>query len=146
MSENKNKNGIVILILLLLLVAAAVFYFFYSKKQGIDLPSSIQGSSTISEGEIKLKIWDNNTEDGDSVKVYLDDKLLRDTLPLLYEPWQLNFGRLSKGEHLLTVAAINEGMTAPASATMGISNGTEIIEFEMNATMDSAAAWKIFIK
>ena len=144
MSENRKKKGIVILILLL--VAAAVFYFFYSKKQGIYLPSSIQGSSTISEGEIKLKIWDNNTEDGDSVKVYVDDELIRDTLPLLYEPLQLNFGRLSKGEHLLTVAAINEGMTAPASATMGISNGTEIIEFEMNATMDSVAAWKIFIK
>ncbi len=139
-----NKKRVTILVLLFLIIAA--FYFVYWQKRTENIPSSLQGESAISQGEIKLKIWDNNTEDGDSVKVYLDHKLIRDTLPLLYEPLQLNFGNLSKGEHLLTVAAINEGTTSPASASMSLSNEKEIIEFEMNATKDSAAAWKIFIK
>ncbi|MGF2411758.1 MAG: hypothetical protein ACQUYJ_05485, partial [Ferruginibacter sp.] len=68
------------------------------------------------------------------------------TIGLLYEPLTLNFGKLSKGEHLLGVVAINEGTTSPASATIGLSNETEKNEFEMNATKDSAASWKIIIK
>ena len=141
-----SKNKKVALILLLLLIIAAAFYFFYWRKKTASIPFSLQGQTIISQGEIKLNIWDNNTEDGDSVKVYLDNKLIRDTVALRYEPLQLNFGKLSKGEHILTVAAINEGITPPASATLSISNETEKSEFEMDATKDSAAAWKIFIK
>jgi hypothetical protein len=140
------KNKRVLWVLFFLLIAAALAYVWWVTKKEKKLNYSLQGITTVNYGEIKLNIWDNNTEDGDSVKVYLDNKLIRDTIALLYQPLQLNIGKLSRGEHLLGVAAINEGSTSPASATIGLSNGTEKIEFEMNATKDSAASWKIFIK
>ncbi len=118
----------------------------YKKNKTTQVNYTPQGTTIIKQGDIQLKIWDNNTEDGDSVKVYLDGKLIKDTLAILYEPLQLNFGKLSKGEHLLGVVAINEGIMSPASASMSISNQTENKEFEMNATKDSAASWKIIIE
>jgi hypothetical protein len=141
----KTKKRIGIIIVLLLLIAA-VIYFLYSRKNEPLIAYNLQGTTTLNYGDIKLSIWDNNTEDGDSVKVYLDNKLMRDTIGLLYEPLILKFGKLSKGEHLLGVVAINEGSSSPASATIGLSNETEKNEFEMNATIDSAASWKIIIK
>ncbi|GAB2831503.1 hypothetical protein [Ferruginibacter profundus] len=141
----KAKKRIGIIILLLLLIAAVMYFLCCRKKEPV-IAYNLQGTTTLSYGDIKLSIWDNNTEDGDSVKVYLDDRLIRDTLGLLYEPVTLNFGKLTKGQHLLGVVAINEGSTSPASATIGLSNETEKQEFEMNATKDSAASWKIIIK
>ena len=140
---NKKKR---IIIVVLLLIAALVIYFLCCRKKTSGIKYNLQGTTTLNYGDIKLAIWDNNTEDGDSVKVYLDDKIIRDTIGLLYEPLTLNFGKLSKGEHWLGVVAINEGTTSPASATIGLSNETEKNEFEMNATKDSAASWKIIIK
>lgn len=141
----KEKKRIGIIILLLLLIAAVIYFLCCRKKEPV-IAYNLQGTTTLNYGDIKLSIWDNNTEDGDSVKVYLDDRLIRDTLGLLYEPVTLNFGKLTKGQHLLGVVAINEGSTSPASATIGLSNETEKQEFEMNATKDSAASWKIIIK
>ena len=142
-----NRNKILLLTILLLIIAAIIYFFGCNKKNvQTKISYTLQGTTTIKQGDIKLKIWDNNTEDGDSVKVYLDDKLIKDTLAILYEPLQLNFGKLSKGEHLLCVVAINEGIMSPASASMSISNNTENKEFEMNATKDSAASWKIIIE
>ncbi len=142
-----NKKRITFAILLLLLITVVVYFFCCNKKEKQVLQTfTLQGTTTINQGDIKLKIWDNSAEDGDSVKVYLDNKLLRDTLGLLNEPLQLNFGKLSKGEHLLGVVAINEGSTSPASASMSLSNETEKKAFEMDATKDSAASWKIIIQ
>jgi hypothetical protein len=143
---NKKKSGIIIL--LLLLIITVLVYFFCCKKINVEeqISFTLQGTTTINQGDIKLTIWDNNTEDGDSVKVYLDNKLIRDTLALLYEPLQLNFGKLSKGEHLLGVVAISEGTTSPASAAMSLSNKDGKNDFEMYATKDSAASWKIIIQ
>ncbi len=142
-----NKKKLFILLLMLLLIIVAVYIFYYNKKENqLVQKFTLQGSTTINQGDIKLKIWDNSAEDGDSVKVYLDNKLLRDTLGLLNEPLQLNFGKLTKGEHILGVVAINEGSTSPASASMSLSNETEKKEFEMAATKDSAASWKIIVQ
>ncbi|NOT91870.1 hypothetical protein [Ferruginibacter sp.] len=141
-----NKKKRIIIVVVLMLIAALLIYFLCCRKKTANIKYNLQGATTLNYGDIKLTIWDNNTEDGDSVKVYLDDKIIRDTIGLLYEPLTLNFGKLSKGEHLLGVVAINEGTTSPASATIGLSNETEKNEFEMNATKDSAASWKIIIK
>ena len=140
-----KKKKITLLILLLLLLALLLYYFkFYKKKAAIVYTE--QGVSTFKQGNLQLKIWDNNTEDGDTVQVYLDNKLMRDTLPLRYEPLDLALGKLSKGEHILGVVAINEGSTSPASASMSLSSGTEKKEFEMDATIENPASWKIIIK
>lgn len=141
-----NKKKRIIIIVVLMLIAALAIYFLCCTKKAAGIKYNLQGTTTLNYGDIKFTIWDNNTEDGDSVKVYLDDKIIRDTIGLLYEPLTLNFGKLAKGEHLLGVVAINEGTTSPASATIGLSNETEKNEFEMNATKDSAASWKIIIK
>ncbi|MEI9957677.1 MAG: hypothetical protein WDM90_15570 [Ferruginibacter sp.] len=141
----KTKKRITIVVMLLLLTVTIIYFLCYKKKEPV-IAYTLQGTTTLNYGTIALSIWDNNTEDGDSVRVYLDNKLIRDTIGLLYQPLVLNFGQLSKGEHVLGVVAINEGITPPASASIGLSNGTEKNEFEMNATKDSAASWKIIIK
>ena len=141
---NTRKRTVIVVVLLL--IATLVIYFLYCTKNAVVIKYNLQGTTTLNYGNIKCSIWDNNTEDGDSVKVYLDNKLIRDTIGLLYEPLTLNFGKLTKGEHLLGVVAINEGTSSPASATISLSNQTELNEFEMNATKDSPASWKIVIK
>lgn len=141
------KNKILIAAIALLLILVLLFFLkFCNKKTTLQINYVLQGSTTLDYGNIKMKIWDNNTEDGDSVKVYIDNELVRDSIALAYQPLELNFGKLSKGEHQLGVVAINEGTTSPASATIGLSNESANNEFEMNATKDSAASWKIIIK
>ena len=148
----KNKNKIISIIILIILLAILFYFFKCSKKEEsiIDAKPKIayteQGSTTLEEGPISLKIWDNNAEDGDTVKVYVDDQLLRDTIALRNQPLDLDLGKLDKGEHVLGVVAISEGTTSPASASMSLDNGKEKKEFEMDATIEKPSSWKILIK
>lgn len=142
-----NRKRTIIIILLLLLLGTAGYFLLCKKEKPVILPAaSLQGSTAIDYGEISMNIWDNEAEDGDTVKVFLDGKLMKDSVELFNNPIALNFGKLKKGTHQLIVAAISEGINSPATATIGLSNGTEPKEFVMNATKDSAAAWTIIIK
>ncbi len=142
-----NKRIVLLIILVLIVIAAVYLLKCNTKDKPVQLPAfSLQGSSEINYGEIGFKIWDNEAEDGDTVRVYLDGKLVRDTLGLLNQPLELNFGKLSKGTHQLGVEAINEGSSAPATASIGLTSGEQTTEFIMNATLDRAASWTIIIK
>lgn len=141
----KNKN-VITLILIGIFMLSLFFYFFKCSKKETKIIFTEQGTTNLKQGLIKLKIWDNNTEDGDTVKVFIDNKLLRDTLALRYQAKELNLGKLNKGEHILGVVAISEGTTSPASASMSLGNEQENKDFEMNASIKKPASWKIIIK
>jgi|GEM_PF-1274397 len=143
-------KGAILLTVLLLLAVATIYFMMCNKKKttaAIVLPPlHLQGSTQISYGTIDCKIWDNEAEDGDTVKVLLDGALIKDSFELLNRPLELHLGKLSKGKHLFVVAAVSEGMNAPATASIGLSNGTESREFIMDATRDTAASWTIIIQ
>lgn len=144
-----RKQTILLMVFLLLAVAALYFFMCNKKKEtttAVLPPLHLQGSTEMGFGEISCKIWDNEAEDGDTVRVFLDGALVKDTFELLNRPLELGLGRLSKGKHLFVVAAISEGMNAPATASIGLSNGKESGEFIMDATKDTAASWTIIIK
>lgn len=105
-----------------------------------------QGQTEIQSGNIVMKVWDNDAEDGDSIQVYFEGKLIADSLAILNTPIEYKLGNLSAGDYFIGVKAINEGMTSPASAYVSLSDGKNKKEFSMNARIDSAASWKVIVK
>jgi hypothetical protein len=142
-----NKKIIVILSIIFIILIGFLFKCKVSKPQLTAIPNvEAQGSTYIKKGDISIKIWDNNTEDGDSVRVSLDGVLLKDSLALLYEPVILKVGLLDIGEHNFVVEAINEGSSSPATATISISNEKESHELVMDASIGTPALWKIHVQ
>lgn len=132
--------------LLLLLLAALLILYVLQKPKKKNMTFTVQGQTILHAGNVEMKIWDNNTEDGDTVAVYIDGRLIADSVAILYEPVRLSLGKLTAGEYLLGVSAINEGTTAPASASISLTDGNHIQEFIMDAWIDSAAGWKIIVQ
>ncbi|MGJ7031752.1 hypothetical protein [Niabella hirudinis] len=145
-----NRKRTIWLVACLILTVAVLYFSMCNRKKEVITavlpPLHLQGGSVMSFGEMTCKIWDNDTEDGDTVKVFLDGALIKDTIELLSQPLELHLGKLSKGKHLFVVAAISEGMSAPATASIGLNNGKDVREFIMNATRDTAASWTIIIQ
>lgn len=139
-----SKRKRLLLLVVLSLILSLALYFFINKKRK-DIHFVVQGQTVLHAGNIGMKIWDNNTEDGDTVAVYLNDKLIADSVAILYEPVLIPLGRLSRGEYLLGVRAINMGMVAPASASISLTDEKGTQEFIMDARMESPAGWKIII-
>lgn len=139
----KRKIAVITIILLLL---GLLFYLKGCRKTD-QLPEfTLQGETKISSGNIKIKVWDNNTEDDDTINVYFDGKLLKENVAIFNKPFVIELGNLSKGEYLLGVEAISEGIYSPASASLSLYNESEEQEFEMNATIKKTASWKINIQ
>ena len=80
----KNKKTILVILLLLLALLA---FFLCKKDKKQPIPAfTLQGSSIIGAGNIEMKIWDHNTEDGDTVHVYFRDEKIMDSLALDNDP------------------------------------------------------------
>lgn len=140
-----NKKRI-LLLLLLLLIAAAAWYFYPQKKMVKQEDFTEQGQIEISAGNITMKVWDNEAEDGDTIQVFFKGKMIADTLAILNNPVEYKLGTLSAGEYWIGVKAINEGTNSPASASVSLNDGTVEKEFIMDAWVDSAASWKVIVK
>lgn len=141
-----NRKKIIVVLLFIILLAAIALYLLRDKKKETDIVFTQQGETEIEAGDIVMKVWDHEAEDGDTIQVYFKGKLIADSLAILNEPVQYKLGKLSKGEYLVGVKAINEGITSPASAHMSLSDGKNETEFSMDAWIDSAASWKIIVK
>jgi len=142
----KNRNKFLLMILLLALIAIAVYYFSKKNNKINSLDFTQQGQTELSAGTIVMKVWDHEAEDGDSIQVFFEGKMIADSLGILNTPVEYKLGKLSAGEYLLGVKAINEGMVSPASPTISLNDGKTEKEFSMEAWMDSAASWKIILK
>lgn len=140
---NKRKN--ILLLLLLLIVIIVAIILFLKKKQPAE-HFTLQGQTEISAGKISLKVWDDNTEDGDSVIVFFNGKIVKDSLAIKYEPEIIQLGDIKPGKYEIGIKAINEGITSPATAAIAVSNGKTEETFSMYATMDSATAWILIVK
>ncbi len=134
------------MILLLALIAIAVYYFSKKNKKINSLDFTQQGQTELSAGTIVMKVWDHDAEDGDSIQVFFEGKMIADSLAILNNPVEYKLGKLSSGEYLIGVKAINEGMASPASAHISLNDGKIQKEFSMDAWIDSAASWKVILK
>lgn len=141
-----NNKKRILLLLLLLLIAAGVWYFYPQKKIVKQEDFTEQGQTEISAGNITMKVWDNEAEDGDTIQVFFKEKMIADTLAILNNPVEYKLGTLSAGEYWIGVKAINEGANSPASASVSLSDGKIEKEFIMDAWIDSAASWKVIVK
>jgi len=142
----KNRNKFLLAILLLALIAIAVYYFSKNNNKINSLDFTQQGQTELNAGTIVMKVWDNDAEDGDSIQVFFEGKMIADSLAILNNPVEYKLGKLSAGEYWLGVKAINEGMVSPASATISLKDGKTEKEFSMDAWIDSAASWKVILK
>jgi hypothetical protein len=142
----KNRNKFLLMILLLALIAIAVYYFSKKNKKINSLDFTQQGQTELSAGTIVMKVWDHDAEDGDSIQVFFEGKMIADSLAILNNPVEYKLGKLSSGEYLIGVKAINEGMASPASAHISLNDGKIQKEFSMDAWIDSAASWKVILK
>jgi hypothetical protein len=105
-------------------------------------------------GDIILKVWDQNAEDGDTIQIFFKGKMIADSLGILNTPVEYSLGKLPAGEYWIGIKAINEGSTSPASAYISLnrsgttSNDTlpDKVSFSMDAWKDSAASWKLIVK
>ncbi|MBA3674722.1 MAG: hypothetical protein H0W75_07160 [Chitinophagaceae bacterium] len=143
--KNRNKYWLFILLIILL---SAVGYYLFTKNKKLD-PKNFtqQGQSELNAGKIGMKVWDYSAEDGDSIQVYFDGKLIADSLALLYEPVEYKLGNLSAGEHWIGVKAINQGWMGAASPHVRISNGRDSFDIDIEAWKDSVpSSWKVIIK
>ena len=141
-----TKRKRFLILLLLLLIGAGVYYFYPKTKEEKQENFTQQGETEINAGNIIMKVWDHEAEDGDTIQVYFTGKMIADTLGILNAPAEYKLGKLSAGEYWIGVKAINEGTTSPASAYISLSDGTVEKEFSMDAWKDSAASWKIIVK
>ncbi|MDZ4793748.1 MAG: hypothetical protein SGI83_05660 [Bacteroidota bacterium] len=151
-----KRNRSLLLLLLLLLAAGAVWYFYPNKKQQKQDNFTQQGQLEITAGDIVIEVWDHDAEDGDSIQVFFNGKMLADSLAILNTHVAYPLGKLSPGEYWIGVKAINEGSTSPASAYIRLINKSDpalypvnaenLVEFSMEAWVDSAASWKLIVK
>ena len=144
--QHKNRNKYLLIILLFILLSAVGYYLFPKNKKTDSLDFTLQGQTELNAGTIVMKVWDSNAEDGDSIQVFFEGKMIADTLAILNNYVEYKLGKLSAGEYLLGVKAINEGMVSPASATISLNDGKTEKEFSMDAWIDSAASWKVILK
>ena len=145
MQKNNLKKPLVILLIIALIFCVG-YYFFTRTTYKKQLKFTQQGQTEIHAGKIVMKVWDHDAEDGDTVQVFFEGKIIADSLAILNTPVEYKLGELSAGEYLLGVNAISEGMTSPASAHISLNDGKVEKEFNMDALIDSAASWKIIVK
>lgn len=86
-----------------------------------------------------IRLWDNASEDGDIVSVYLNGEWLIENHTLTNAGTTFTFGtnKLRIGQNDLVVYALNEGTTGPNTVSIAV-NGQEIPNFRPGLTTGEA--------
>ncbi len=85
------------------------------------------GAINTNTSEVTLTIWDGGEEDGDKVKIILNDKLINANLRLKNQK-QAILLKLDKGMNILEIKAIDCGRKKPNTANYILSQNDTIIE------------------
>lgn len=94
---------------------------------------------------LKLKIWDNQIEDGDIVSVYLNEKKVINNLYLTNKPKEFEIELPAGREHLITVFAEDFGKAEPNTARVVISDGTKEYIIDLVAERKKQQSIKITV-
>ena len=85
--------------------------------------NSLIDQLTVSTPQAELELWDDAAEDGDSVSIRLNDRLIISGFPVLKQRQKLSVV-LEPGENRLLLLADNLGSIPPNTAVMKITAGT----------------------
>jgi hypothetical protein len=85
--------------------------------------NSLVDQLTVATPQVELDLWDDAAEDGDSVSIRLNDRLIVTGFPVLKQRQQLSVV-LEPGENRLLLLADNLGSIPPNTAVMKITAGT----------------------
>ncbi len=145
--KSKKKRYLLLLLLLLLFAGGGTTWVVLKREAAPKLPAfTLQGETELQAGNIVMKVWDSEAEDGDVISVYFEGKLVAEKLAILNTPTEYQLGRLGRGDYLIGVKALDEGSSSPASVHVSLSDGKAEKEFGMDATLDKAASWKVVVK
>ncbi len=88
--------------------------------------TEVKSAVTVKNRTIRLKIWDNQVEDGDVVSVFVDGKREIDHIELKNKPRQFIITLPpGKKEFIITVFADNFGKSEPNTASVLINDGVK---------------------
>ena len=97
----------------------------------------------ISSNQVTVKLFDNGEIDGDTISVYLDNKLVLSDRRLTAAPLILRFDmNEQQDEHELTMVAENLGTIPPNTSLMIVEAGTQRFEVRITSTEQKNAVVK----
>ena len=97
----------------------------------------------ISSNQVTVKLFDNGEIDGDTISVYLDNKLVLSDKRLTAAPLILRFDmNEQQDEHELTMVAENLGTIPPNTSLMIVEAGTQRFEVRITSTEQKNAVVK----
>lgn len=98
---------------------------------------------TISSNQVTVKLFDNGEVDGDTISVYLDNKIVLSEKRLTAAPLVLRFDMNDQlDEHELTMVAENLGTIPPNTSLMVVEAGTQRFEVRITSTEQKNAVVK----
>jgi hypothetical protein len=98
---------------------------------------------TISNNQVTVKLFDNGEIDGDTISVYLDNKIVLSEKRLTATPLVLHFDMNEQyDEHELTMVAENLGTIPPNTSLMIVEAGTQRFEVRITSTEQKNAVVK----
>ena len=90
---------------------------------------------TVQNRDVQVKLYDNGEIDGDTISVYLDNKLLLANKGLSASPISLDLKMAQGGEeHVLVMVAENMGRIPPNTALMIVYDGDKRYEVRLTST------------
>lgn len=90
---------------------------------------------TVSKEEITVRLYDNGEIDGDTISVYLDNKLVLQNKMLTATPLTLNLKMNEENsEHVLVLVAENLGRIPPNTSLMIVQDGSKRYEVRITST------------
>lgn len=90
---------------------------------------------TVQNADVQIKLYDNGEIDGDTISVYLDNKLVLANKGLSAAPITLNLKMEQDGEeHVLVMVAENMGRIPPNTSLMIVNDGEKRYEVRVTST------------
>ncbi|MBC6109519.1 hypothetical protein ACFOG5_22345 [Pedobacter fastidiosus] len=141
-----KKKQITLMIFVFVFIPFGVWCFFL-RKEPISKVGFIQQGITTINGKAEIKLYDSQAIDGDTVDFYFDGKLIFKKLGLSDTARVYYTGKLSKGEHWIGIKAVTEGFNPPATPHIGICDGKNTIDFDIESFRDSTSgSWILNVK
>jgi|GEM_PF-1350459 hypothetical protein len=95
--------------------------------------------------QLTIEVWDNNVEDGDSVRILINGNVLTEGIGIKKTVQTLNFG-LSGNDNLLVVHALNIGSRPPNTLALKITDGKSSKRIIFTTDLKNAQAIKVILK
>lgn len=95
------------------------------------------------KNKLVLKLWDNATEDGDSISIMVNGKYIAKNVELTREKEKFVV-KLEEGTNTITIFAHNEGRISPNTASCEIRAGLRKKKFTISTSLDRNEAIEVF--